>query len=151
MFKGTTKWITWLGYADQCLLWKVRFLFILTPWSYYSLAFCWRNADEIHNYCNCERLCKLVELGKGEGLWSTLQTATASTSHVFECWAATSLATNTGESQSVVPCGNDVNRSDLVRLIGLRHVEFRARTLYFNHGIYKTSYTNGNQYAKKHG
>ncbi len=114
------RWLTRLGYADQCLLWKVRFLFILTPWSYYSLAFCWWNADEIHNYCNCERLCKLVELGKGEGLWSMLQTATASTSHVFECWAATSLATNTGESQSVVPCGNDVNRSDLVRLIGLR-------------------------------
>ncbi len=92
-----------------------------------------------------------MELGKEEGFWSTLQTATASTSHVFECWAATSLGTNTGESQSIVSCDNDVNRSDLVRLIGLRHVEFRARTLYFNHGIFKTSYTNGNQYAKKHG
>ncbi len=28
-----------MGHTYQCLLWKVRFLFILTYWSYYSLAF----------------------------------------------------------------------------------------------------------------
>ncbi len=41
-----------------------------------------------------------------------LQTATASTSHIFECLAASSLATDTGENQSAVPCDNDVIRSD---------------------------------------
>ncbi len=33
-----------------------------------------------------------VELGKVEGFWSTLQTVTASTDHIFECWAERSLA-----------------------------------------------------------
>ncbi len=51
-------------------------------------------------------------------------------SHIFECWAASSLATDTGENQSAVPCNNDVIRSDWVRPIGLRHLEFHARTLY---------------------
>ncbi len=36
------------------------------------------------------------------------ETATTSTSHIFECWAEISLATNTGENQSAVPCDNDV-------------------------------------------
>ncbi len=57
--------------------------------------------------------------------------ATTSTSHIFECWAESSLATDTGENQSAVPCDNDVIRSDWVRPIGLRHLEFHARTLYF--------------------
>ncbi len=70
-----------------------------------------------------------VELGKEEGFWNMLQTATASTSHIFECWI---LATNTGQNQSAVPCDNDVVRSDWVRPIamGLHHLGFHARTLY---------------------
>ncbi len=68
-----------------------------------------------------------MELGEVEGFWSTVQTATASTSHVFECWES-SLATDTGENQSAMPCDNDVIRSDWVRPIGLRHLEFHART-----------------------
>ncbi len=79
-----------------------------------------------------------VELGKVEGFWSTLWTATVSTSHIFECWAASSLATDTGESQSAVPCDNDVIRSDWDRPIGLRHLEFHARTLetFFLHSTF---------------
>ncbi len=65
----------------------------------------------------------LVELGKVEGFWSTLRTATASTSHIFECWAESSLATGTGENQLAVPCNNDVIRSDCVRPIGQCHLE----------------------------
>ncbi len=73
-----------------------------------------------------------VELGMVEGFWSTLQTTTTSTSHKFECWAASSLATDTVENQSAVPC-DDIIRSDWVRPIGLCHLEFHARTLYFCH------------------
>ncbi len=58
------------------------------------------------------------------------ETATKSTSHIFECWAESSLATDTEENQSAVPCDNDVIRSDWVRPIGLRHLEFHDRTLY---------------------
>ncbi len=64
--------------------------------------------------------------------WNTLQTATASTSNIFECWAASSLAIGPEENQSAVPCG-DVIRSDWVRPIGLRHLEFHARTLFFKY------------------
>ncbi len=34
----TTEWRTWLWYIYQCLLWKMRFFFILISWSYDSLA-----------------------------------------------------------------------------------------------------------------
>ncbi len=71
-----------------------------------------------------------MELGKVEGFWSMLRTATTSTNHIFECWAEILLATDTGENQSAVPCDNDVIRSDWVRPIGLHHLEFHARTLY---------------------
>ncbi len=58
-----------------------------------------------------------MELGKVEGFWSTLQTATISISQVLECWAASSLAIDTGEDQSGVPCDNDVNAElDLTEL-----------------------------------
>ncbi len=73
-----------------------------------------------------------VELGMVEGFWSTLQTTTTSTSHKFECWAASSLATDTVENQSAVPC-DDIIRSDWARPTGLCHLEFHARTLYFCH------------------
>ncbi len=68
--------------------------------------------------------------GRWRVFWSVLRTATTSTSHIFECWAESSLATNTGENQSAMPCDNDVITSDWVRPIGLRHLEFHARTLY---------------------
>ncbi len=42
------------------------------------------------------------------------------------------LATGPEENQSAVPCG-DVIRSDWVWPIGLRHLEFHARTLYFKY------------------
>ncbi len=71
-----------------------------------------------------------VELGKVEGFWNTLKTSTVSTSHIFECWATSSLATDSGENQSAVPCDNDVIKSVWVRPIGLRHLEFLGRTLY---------------------
>ncbi len=60
------------------------------------------------------------------------QTATANKSQVFEYWAVSSLATDAGENQSAVPCDNDVIRSDWVRPIGLRQLEFHARTLYID-------------------
>ncbi len=75
-----------------------------------------------------------MELGKVVGFWSALQTATANKSQVFEYWAVSSLATDTGEKQSAVPCDNDVIRSDWVRPIGLRHLEFHVRTLHFLFG-----------------
>ncbi len=68
--------------------------------------------------------------GAGEGGGFLKCTATASISQVFECWAASSLATDPGENQSAVPCGNDVIMSYWVRSIELRHLEFHARTLY---------------------
>ncbi len=71
-----------------------------------------------------------VELGRVKGFWSTLQTATTNTSHIFECWAESSLTTDTGENQSAVPCDNDVIRSDWVRPIELHHLELHTRTLY---------------------
>ncbi len=64
-----------------------------------------------------------VELGKVEDFWSMLLTATASTNHIFGCWAASSLSTDTGESQSAVPCDKDVIKSDWVRPIGLRQLQ----------------------------
>ncbi len=73
-----------------------------------------------------------VELGKVEIFWSTLRTATTSTSHIFECWAESSLATDSGENKSAVPC-DDVSRSDWVRPIRLRHLELHARTLYLSY------------------
>ncbi len=41
-----------------------------------------------------------------------------------------SLATDAGENQSAVPCNDDDIRSDWVGPIGLRQLEFYARTLY---------------------
>ncbi len=73
-----------------------------------------------------------VELGKVKVFWSTLRTATTSTSHIFECWAESSLATDSGENKSAVPC-DDVSRSDWVRPIRLRHLELHARTLYLSY------------------
>ncbi len=69
-----------------------------------------------------------VELGKVEGFWSALQNAITSISQVFECWAASSLATDTGENQSDVTC--DVIMSYWVRSIGLRHLEFMPELVY---------------------
>jgi len=55
----------------------------------------------------------------------------ASASHIFECWAASSLVTtDTGVNQSAVPCDNGVIGSDWVRPIRLHHLEFHVRTLY---------------------
>ncbi len=42
-------------------------------------------------------------------------TATASSSQVFECWAASSLAADAKRNQSPVPCDKDVIISDWVR------------------------------------
>ncbi len=51
------------------------------------------------------------------------QTATANESQVFEYWAVSSLATDTGENQSAEPYDNDVIRSDWVGPIGLRQLK----------------------------
>ncbi len=40
--------------------------------------------------------------GEGGGFLEHTATATASASYIFECWAASSLATDTGENQSGV-------------------------------------------------
>ncbi len=48
------------------------------------------------------------------------QTATAIKSQVFEYWAMSSLATDTGENQSAEQYDNDDIRSDWVGPIGLR-------------------------------
>ncbi len=110
-----------------------QYIYNMLLWACKKYCCCKYNIHEITPYSIHEspRSRSIqVELGKVEGFWSTLRIATASTSHIFECWAVSSLATDTGENQSAVPCDNDVIRSDWVRPIGLRHLEFHARTLY---------------------
>ncbi len=75
------------------------------------------------------RSIQVVRWRVSEARW---ETAAVSTSHIFECWAESSLATDTGENQSAVSCDHDVIRSDLVRPIELRHLERHARTMYIS-------------------
>ncbi len=52
--------------------------------------------------------------GDGGGFLKCTAIVTESTTQVFECWAASSLATDTGENQSAVPRDNDVIMSGWV-------------------------------------
>ncbi len=90
--------------------------------------------------------------GEGGGFLECAATATTNISRAFECWAASSLATDTGENQSAVPCDNDVIISDWVRPIGLRHLEFHARTLcvYIYIYIYIYIYTHTHTHTHTH-
>ncbi len=65
-----------------------------------------------------------VDFAVSEARYKLLQQALVTYLNVER---ASSLATGPEENQSAVPCG-DVIRSDWVRPIGLRHLEFHART-----------------------
>ncbi len=107
------------------------------PWACWSENEVCSGALLVHGYFKAtENNCTIdqVELGKVNGFWSVLQTATSSVSQVFECWAASSYATDTGKNQLWLACDDDVTMSYWVRSIGLRHLQFLhqfpARTLY---------------------
>ncbi len=101
-------------------------------WACMKFCCCTYNTYESPPYSIQESPCSRsiqVELGKVEGSWSTVNYYSKQ-SQVFEYWAVSSLATDTGENESPVPCDDDVIRSDWVRPIVLRHLEFHARNLY---------------------
>ncbi len=117
--RASTETCYW-QYIHNMLLWACK--------KYCCCKYTWNNPHSIQESPRSRSI--QVELGKVEGFWSALQTATANKSQVFEYWAVSSLATDTGQNQSAVPCDNDVITSDCVRPIRLCHLEFHARTIY---------------------
>ncbi len=101
-----------------------QYIHTMLLWACKIYCCCTYNMNNPHSIHNPVADLYRWSWGRVAGGFLKCATATANTSQVFECWAASSLATDTGENQSAVPFDNDVIITSLS--LWLRH----ARTLY---------------------